>query len=89
MECSPTCWPGASARPAWVGLGVCVAVAAVMQVLYVTVGHNQSIYRTGGLFGLGTLWFEGALVADLREGVGQDRLGPEAGPVLARGPGVS
>ena len=45
------------------GLGVCVAVAAVMQVLYVTVGHNQAVYRTGGLFGLGMLWFEGALVA--------------------------
>lgn len=54
---------GRTARPAWVGLGVCVAVAVVMQVLYVTVGHNQAVYRTGGLFGLGTLWFEGALVA--------------------------
>ena len=54
---------GRSARPAWVGLGVCVAVAVVAQGLYLTVGHTQAVYRTGGLFGLGTLWFEGALVA--------------------------
>jgi peptidoglycan/LPS O-acetylase OafA/YrhL len=54
---------GRKARPAWTGLGICVAVAVLMQVLYVTVGHNQVVYRTGGLFGLGTLWFEGALVA--------------------------
>jgi len=54
---------GRSARPAWVGLGVCAAVAVVAQVLYVTVGHNRAVYRTGGLFGMGVLWFQGALVA--------------------------
>lgn len=54
---------GRTARPAWVGLGVCVAVAVVAQALYATVGHNRAVYRTGGLFGMGVLWFEGALVA--------------------------
>ncbi len=52
-----------SGRSAWIGLGLCFAVAIVMQGLYMTVARNQAVYRTGGLFGLGTLWFEGAIVA--------------------------
>jgi peptidoglycan/LPS O-acetylase OafA/YrhL len=54
---------GRAARPAWAGLGVCLGVAVVGQGLYVTVGRNPYVYSTGMLFGLGTLWFQGALVA--------------------------
>ena len=48
----------ARCRPAWVGLGLCVAVAIVGQTLYVTVGRNPYVYRTGMLFGLGMIWFQ-------------------------------
>jgi peptidoglycan/LPS O-acetylase OafA/YrhL len=54
---------GRTARPAWLGIGLCVAVAAAGQLLYVTVGRNPYVYSTGMLFGLGMLWFQGALVA--------------------------
>ncbi len=54
---------GAGARPAWAGLAICVGAAIVGQGLYVTVGRNPYVYSTGMLFGLGMLWFQGALVA--------------------------
>lgn len=54
---------GRTARPAWLGLGLCLAAAVAGQVLYVTVGRNPYVYSTGMLFGLGMLWFMGALVA--------------------------
>jgi peptidoglycan/LPS O-acetylase OafA/YrhL len=54
---------GAGARPAWAGLAICVGAAIVGQGLYVTVGRNPFVYSTGMLFGLGMLWFQGALVA--------------------------
>ena len=50
-------------RPAWVGMGLCAALAVVGQVLYVTGGRHPYVYRTGMMFGLGMLWFQGALVA--------------------------
>jgi peptidoglycan/LPS O-acetylase OafA/YrhL len=54
---------GRSARPAWVGLGLCAATAAVTQVLYVTVARTPVVYGTGMLLGLGMIWFTGVLVA--------------------------
>ncbi len=54
---------GRSSRPAWVGMGICIAAAMVTQVLYVTIGRNPVVYSTGMLLGLGMLWFQGALVA--------------------------
>ena len=54
---------GRRAQPAWVGMGLCVAFAAAGQMLYVTVGRHPFVYRTGMLFGLGTLWFQGVLLA--------------------------
>jgi peptidoglycan/LPS O-acetylase OafA/YrhL len=54
---------GRAARPAWVGLGVCAAAALVGQGLYVIVARNAYVYSAGMLFGLGMLWFQGALVA--------------------------
>lgn len=54
---------GRPSRPAWVGMAACVAVAMVTQTLYVTIGRNPFVYKTGMLMGLGMLWFMGALVA--------------------------
>jgi peptidoglycan/LPS O-acetylase OafA/YrhL len=65
--------PGRESRAAWLGLAVCAAVAAVTQVLYVTVGRNPYVYGTGMLFGLGMLWFLGALVAIYGPGLGGNR----------------
>src|SRR5262249_60161346 len=52
---------GREARPAWTGLGLCLASAAAGQALYVTVGRNPYVYRGGRTVGLGMLWFPGAL----------------------------
>lgn len=54
---------GRPARPAWVGMGVCVVTAGVMQALYVTVARTPYVNGAGMLLGLGSLWFLGALVA--------------------------
>ena len=51
------------ARPAWLGLGVCGAVGAVLVGLH-QVGYRHSlILGFGMLFALGINWFLGALVA--------------------------
>jgi peptidoglycan/LPS O-acetylase OafA/YrhL len=57
------CLAGRRGRPARVGMGACLAVAVVTQVLYVTVARNRYVYSAGMLMGLGMLWFAGALVA--------------------------
>jgi peptidoglycan/LPS O-acetylase OafA/YrhL len=52
-----------TARPAWIGMGICVAVACVAQLLYVTIAHTPVVYSAGELLGLGIIWFQGVLVA--------------------------
>jgi peptidoglycan/LPS O-acetylase OafA/YrhL len=49
--------------PAWIGMATCIAMASVMQVLYLTVARTPVVLSTGLLFGLGINWFMGVLVA--------------------------
>lgn len=51
------------ARPAWVGMGICLVIATVMQTLQLTVVRSPIVSSTGHLFGLGINWFLGVLVA--------------------------
>ncbi len=50
-------------RPAWVGMGLCILFGGIMQWLYVNGGKNPFTLHVGLIFGLGTIWFMGALVA--------------------------
>lgn len=51
------------ARPAWVGMAVCLILAALFQTLYLTIARIPVVCGAGHLFGLGINWFLGALVA--------------------------
>jgi len=57
------CAAGRRSRPAWLGLGLCVGIAAAMQCLYATGSRGWLVLNVGLMFGLGINWFLGALVA--------------------------
>ncbi|MFO0910173.1 MAG: acyltransferase [Isosphaeraceae bacterium] len=57
------CAGRSTARPAWVGLALCLATAIVTQALYATVARTPLVYGLGMLLGLGMIWFWGVLVA--------------------------
>jgi peptidoglycan/LPS O-acetylase OafA/YrhL len=50
-------------RPAWIGMAVCVVFSGSMQILYLLGEKFAFTVPVGMLFGLGTIWFMGALVA--------------------------
>ncbi len=50
-------------RPSWLGMGLCVAIGGLMQFLYVNGGKNGFTLHAGLIFGLGAIWFMGALVS--------------------------
>jgi peptidoglycan/LPS O-acetylase OafA/YrhL len=50
-------------RPAWIGMAVCVVFGGSMQLFYLLGEKFAFTVPLGMLFGLGTIWFMGALVA--------------------------
>jgi len=54
---------GRRARPAWLGMGLCVGIAATMQVLHRNGSRGWLVLNAGLVTGLGINWFLGALVA--------------------------
>ena len=50
-------------RPARLGMALCVALGGVMQWLYLVGEKNWFTLHFGLIFGLGSIWFMGALVA--------------------------
>jgi peptidoglycan/LPS O-acetylase OafA/YrhL len=72
-------------RATWLGMSVCVVVALLAEGLYFGVERSPVILGPGLLFGLGTLWFLGALVAENRETLRRSRparLGGRCWPLL-------
>jgi peptidoglycan/LPS O-acetylase OafA/YrhL len=67
-------------RATYLGMSVCVVVALLVEVLHFGVYRSPLILGTGLLFGLGTLWFLGALVADHRDDLRRSRLARRASP---------
>ncbi|MDR3620375.1 MAG: acyltransferase [Paludisphaera borealis] len=55
-------------RPAVVGMGVCAGVGLILQIVYRAGFQSPAVLGTGLLFGLGTIWFLGALVAENTSG---------------------
>ena len=55
-------------RPSIAGMGLCVAVGLVLQIVYRAGFHHPAVLGTGLLFGLGSLWFLGALTAENKSG---------------------
>ncbi len=55
------------------GLVICVAVASVLQILYVGPLRSPLVYSTGMLFGLGLFWFLGAYLAQHSETIVHSR----------------
>jgi peptidoglycan/LPS O-acetylase OafA/YrhL len=60
-------------RPVWAGLAACLVIGFSLQLLYVAGFRLPLIRGTGLLFGLGTNWFVGALVAIYRNELAQNR----------------
>ncbi len=72
-------------RATTLGMAVCLAVAVPMNLVYFLVNRSLFICGLGMLFGLGTFWFMGALVADHSELLRQSRvarLGSRGWPVV-------
>jgi peptidoglycan/LPS O-acetylase OafA/YrhL len=60
-------------RPAWVGMGLSVVLGGLLQAVYLAGNKNPLTLHLGQLFGLGTIWFLGALVAIHGPALVQDR----------------
>jgi peptidoglycan/LPS O-acetylase OafA/YrhL len=61
-------------RPTTLGMILCLIVAGVLDWIYFS-GYRTGYVRSPGLlFGLGIIWFQGALVAEYRALLGQSRL---------------
>ena len=57
-------------RPASLGMGLCVVLTVVLEAAYFGWFRTDPVVRgLGLLFGLGTIWFQGALVAQYREAI--------------------
>jgi peptidoglycan/LPS O-acetylase OafA/YrhL len=54
-------------RPTTLGMIACAVVALVMDGLHFGWTRSPIVLRSGLLFGLGTIWFSGAMVADYSE----------------------
>ena len=50
-------------RPSWYGMAICVTLGGAMQWRYLHGGKDALTLQSGLLFGLGTIWFMGALIA--------------------------
>ncbi len=50
-------------RPAWHGMALCVVLGGIMQWLYLHGEKNGLTLHVGQIFGLGSVWFMGALIA--------------------------
>jgi peptidoglycan/LPS O-acetylase OafA/YrhL len=71
-------------RPANLGMAACATLAVVLEVAYFTWFRRDPLARgLGLLFGLGTIWFQGALVAVHRDAL---RASPTARRVAAAWP---
>jgi peptidoglycan/LPS O-acetylase OafA/YrhL len=57
-----------------IGMLLCLAVALPMDVIYFEAGRTRIALNVGLLFGLGAIWFLGALVADYSELLRRSRL---------------
>lgn len=61
-------------RPTMLGMTVCLALAIILEWAYFVQFRDNAVARNAGLlFGLGTLWFQGALVAEYREAIRASR----------------
>ena len=54
-------------RPTVLGMGLCLVLALVLDWVYFFVYRTGYVRSPGLLFGLGIIWFQGALVAEHRE----------------------
>jgi peptidoglycan/LPS O-acetylase OafA/YrhL len=61
-------------RATWLGMTLCVGVALVTEVLHFGVYRSPLILGPGLLFGLGTHWFLGTLVAENQNALRRSRL---------------
>jgi peptidoglycan/LPS O-acetylase OafA/YrhL len=60
-------------RPTTLGMTLCLTLAVVLDIVYFG-AYRTAITRSAGLlFGLGIIWFQGALVAEHRESLRQSR----------------
>jgi len=61
-------------RPTMLGMTVCLALAIFLEWVYFTHFRTNPVVRSAGLlFGLGTIWFQGAIVAEYREAIRASR----------------
>jgi len=61
-------------RPTTLGMGLCLVLAVVLDWIYFS-GYRTGYVRSPGLlFGLGIIWFQGALAAEYRESLRCSRL---------------
>jgi peptidoglycan/LPS O-acetylase OafA/YrhL len=60
-------------RATWLGMSSCIAAALMAQAHYLGYYRSPFVYGIGQLFGMGTLWFLGALVAENRGRFGRSR----------------
>ncbi len=61
-------------RATTLGMFICVGVALVMEVAHFRLFHSPFTQGLGSLFGLGAIWFLGALVAENRPALARSRL---------------
>ena len=61
-------------RATMLGMFICVGVALVMEVAHFRLFHSPFTQGLGSLFGLGAIWFLGALVAENRPALARSRL---------------
>lgn len=61
-------------RPTMLGMTVCLALAIILEWVYFVHFRTDPVVRSAGLlFGLGTIWFQGAIVAEYREPIRASR----------------
>jgi peptidoglycan/LPS O-acetylase OafA/YrhL len=60
-------------RATTLGMIACVTIALPMNLLYFTWNRSPFVCAVGLLFGLGTFWFSGALVAEYQESLRRSR----------------
>jgi peptidoglycan/LPS O-acetylase OafA/YrhL len=61
-------------RATTLGMGVCIGVALAMEVVHFRLHYSPLSRGLGSLFGLGAIWFLGAIVAEHRAALARSRL---------------
>jgi len=61
-------------RPTMLGIGLCLVLAIALDWIYFSGYRNGYVRSPGLLFGLGIIWFQGALVAECRRSLRHSRL---------------